>query len=481
MLEITRMPTGGFFMKNGINKYFRLISGLFIIMSISYIFVFFIYLKFDLAMSNSVLQMFFLKYSWIYLFLMVLFLFFINYIMAKTEEPIKEITRIIQNIFGRIFSKNMYQSNKDISELHLAVAMNQLAERIEKQLELIEQNDLRLHGILENMSSGVILVAKDRKIVLVNPAAEELLEYSKLDLIGKRHVEATRHPEISDSIEECFWTREKIKRDIVLYYPREKTLQINFIPMKNENNEILGVVVILNDLTDIRKLEQIRTDFVANVSHELKTPITSIRGFTETLLDGAYEDVETSLNFLNIIKSESDRLLQIVNDLLELSKIESNTFSLNMEDFNLNNLVELIRQTLETKINQHELHLDIQIDNDLHIYADKSKVSQILLNLINNAIMYTPIGGKICVGARMTDDFFEIAVEDNGIGIAKENLTRIFERFYRVDRSRSRNKGGTGLGLAIVKHLVESHHGTISVKSKVGEGTKFNIQLPKKS
>lgn len=331
------------------------------------------------------------------------------------------------------------------------------------------------------MSSGVILVTQDRKIALINQATEKLFNYPKNEFIGKRHLEAIRHTEINDYIEECFRKKEVVSKELKLFYPIEKILQASFAPMKSETNDLLGVVVILNDITDMRQLEQVRTDFVANVSHELRTPITSIKGFTETLLDGAYADKETSLHFLKIINLESDRLLQIVNDLLDLSKIESNQIVMNIESFNLKKLVNLLILPLEARFEESKLRVDLDIADDLIIEADKSKLSQILVNLLNNAIMYTPKNGTVRIGAKIEEGVYEIFVEDNGIGIEKENLKRIFERFYRIDKSRVRAKGGTGLGLAIVRHLVEAHNGTIKVDSNLGEGTKFIIHLPRKT
>jgi len=441
-------------------------------------FLFYSYLKYDLMLDKDSIQLFFLKYIWFFLAITVLLILVSNFLMSRVLKPFHDLSKTTQKILERSFFTKMLHSTKDIDEIYLAGAMNQLAENIEKQLQVIEQNEIRLHGVLENMSNGVLLAARNRRIVLVNQSIEELLGYPANELIGKSHVEAVRHSEMSDTIEECFRTREKIKKELTLYYPREKILQANFAPMKNETNEVLGVVVILNDITDFKKLEKIRSDFVANVSHELKTPITSIKGFTETLLDGAYEEEETSLYFLNIIKTESDRLLQIVNDLLDLSKIEGNKITLNKETFNLKNLVELLITTLDTQITSHQVNLRMEIDDDFMITADKGRLSQILINLMNNAISYTPKNKDIVIGARSNQKYNEIYVKDNGVGITKENLERIFERFYRIDKARTREKGGTGLGLAIVKHLVEAHNGKIFVESEVGKGTIFTIQLP---
>jgi len=441
--------------------------------------IFYTYLRFELKLEQAAIQLFFVKYVWLFLVVTLFFIILGNIVMAKHFHLFHDISKTIQKILERTVATNLLPTAKDLDGINLAVAMNKLSEHIEKQLQVIEQNEIRLHGVLENMSNGLLFVARDRKIVLVNRAAEELFQYHATDLIGKRHVEATRHSEMSDTIEGCFRTRENIQKEITLYYPKEKILQANFAPIKNETNEVLGVVVILNDITDFKKLEKMRRDFVANVSHELKTPLTSIKGFTETLLDGAFQDKENSLYFLKIIKTESDRLLQIVNDLLDLSKIESNHIILKKEKFQLKKLVEILVTTLENTIALHEINVHIEIPDGMLITADKSQVSQILINLMNNAITYTPKNGHMIIGAKSNPHDHEIYVKDTGIGIAKEDLPRIFERFYRVDKARTREKGGTGLGLAIVKHLVEAHHGKISVDSQLGKGTVITVHLPK--
>lgn len=466
-------------LKIGMNRYRWYLAFIFVLLITSNILIFYAYLKFDLKLERSSIELFLVKYLWLVVLAATLFLILVYSLISKILKPFHDISKTTKKILERSVASNLLHPIKELDEIYLVGAMNQLSENIEKQLQLIEQYEIRLHGVLENMSNGTLLVARDRKIVLANQAIEELLNYSINDLIGKRHVEAIRHSEMSDIIEECFRTRTKIKKEITLYYPREKILQANFAPMKNETNDLLGVVIILNDITDIRKLEKIRSDFVANVSHELKTPLTSIKGFTETLLDGAYEDKETSLNFLNIIKNESDRLLQIVNDLLDLSKIESNKIMLNLETFNLQSFVKLLITTLETQIALHQVNVTLDIDDGLMVTADKGRLSQILINLMNNAISYTPKAGNIIIGAKINNNFNQIYVQDNGIGIAKENLERIFERFYRIDKARTREKGGTGLGLAIVKHLVEAHNGKIYVESWEGKGTIFTILLPK--
>lgn len=241
-----------------------------------------------------------------------------------------------------------------------------------------------------------------------------------------------------------------------------------------------GIVLVLHNITEIKKLEQIRKDFVANVSHELKTPVTSIKGFAETLIDGAMNEPSLREKFLTIILKESERLQSLIQDLLELSKIEQQYFQLNWTKANITEAVEEAVTLLKEKAQKKEVSLHFFSDGVLTIDGDAERLKQIAINLMTNAIVYTPAGGHIAVSLAEDGDWVTLQVSDSGIGITEEEIPRIFERFYRVDRARSRNSGGTGLGLAIVKHLVEAHHGRIEVDSEPGKGTTFTI-LSKKS
>jgi two-component system phosphate regulon sensor histidine kinase PhoR len=237
---------------------------------------------------------------------------------------------------------------------------------------------------------------------------------------------------------------------------------------------------VFHDITAIRRLEKMRSEFVANVSHELKTPITSLRGFAETLLDGAMNDPETCREFLQIIHDESLRLQRLVSDILDLSRIESK-LPLKWEKVPVGEIVESATKTVEEQMRKRDLALDVVLPESFTVLVDKDRFRQILLNLLTNAMAYTPEGGRITVEARRESNSWWIRVADTGVGIPEEDLPRIFERFYRVDKARSRESGGTGLGLAIVKHLVEVHQGEIRVNSRVGEGTEFQLIFPIKT
>lgn len=265
-----------------------------------------------------------------------------------------------------------------------------------------------------------------------------------------------------------------------MYYPDQRILDAHLAPYLGANGEIKGIITVLHDITDIRRLEKMRSEFVANVSHELKTPITSLKGFAETLLDGAMYDPEIAKSFLTIIHDESERLHRLITDILHLSKIEQHQLPFHPEPLNVTGVIYETIDTIQEEINKKQLTIKLPNQKPVIIDAEKDRLQQIILNLVANAVTYTPDKGTIEIGIVEKDDQIELTVKDTGIGISKEELPRIFERFYRVDKARSRNSGGTGLGLAIVKHLVESHHGSIQVDSEEGKGTLFTITLPKK-
>jgi two-component system phosphate regulon sensor histidine kinase PhoR len=345
------------------------------------------------------------------------------------------------------------------------------------------EDESRLTSVLENMIDGVIMIDREAKLVLVNRAAEQIAGFSASGLLGQHVFALQSLCDLHPLIERCMAGHERIRDEIALHLPEERIVEVNLIPIVLANGVGGGTLIILHDTTSIRRLERIRSEFVANVSHELKTPIASVKGFSETLLAGAMDDPETAKTFLQIIYDESERINRLIGDLLELSKIESRLVPLRLAPVDLH---ELIGKTVEAMGNQAEnkhIALSMAVDRDLYIEADEDRLRQILINLLSNGVSYTPEGGKVSVkafpvGGGQEEEKMRIVVSDTGIGIPKEDLTRIFERFYKVDKARSRSSGGTGLGLSIVKHLVDLHGGTIHVDSVVGVETTFTIELP---
>jgi two-component system phosphate regulon sensor histidine kinase PhoR len=289
------------------------------------------------------------------------------------------------------------------------------------------------------------------------------------------------YEEINQLIAEVFRTEQKVSKQLLVpLFIERRYFVVYGVPIIGMNNVWKGVLLVFHDITELKKLEQMRKDFVANVSHELKTPVTSIKGFTETLLDGAMNNQETLEAFLSIILKESDRLQSLILDLLELSKIEQQGFQLSIQKLDLRLLLEEVITIINGKAVEKDMRLKFFCKLEkVFIEGDADRLKQVFINLIGNAINYTPREGEVTVILLDNGENVRIHVKDSGVGIEKEEIPRIFERFYRVDRARSRNSGGTGLGLAIVKHLVEAHQGTISVRSELGKGSEFIIELHK--
>ncbi|CAM4140611.1 two-component system histidine kinase PnpS [Lederbergia lenta] len=362
----------------------------------------------------------------------------------------------------------------------LTQSINVLASSLKTQMEKIEENEQQLTGVLANMMSGVLLVNTEGRILLANRAIGHLLGEESENFTGKLHLEVGRSVELSTLIEECLKNGVEIREEVRIFFPKERILDAHLAPYVDDLGETKGIVAVLHDVSDIRRLEKMRSEFVANVSHELKTPVTSVKGFAETLLDGALEDEEILRSFLTIIYDESERLHRLINDILDLSSIEQLQIPLKVENINLTKAVYgTVETVIETAIKK-KVKIKLPKKKDVWIQGEKDRIQQIILNLTSNAIAYTPENGQISIGITEGKTDVELQIADSGIGINQSDLPRIFERFYRVDKARSRVSGGTGLGLAIVKHLVDAHRGTIEVNSVEGEGTIFIISLPKK-
>ncbi|MBL5830352.1 two-component system histidine kinase PnpS [Heyndrickxia sporothermodurans] len=394
-------------------------------------------------------------------------------------RPIEDIIQVARRLSEKDYSSRVRaKTNGELEQL--SIAINTLAKSLQHQMEEISENQQKLTGVLTNMVSGVMLINPEGRIVLVNPAMEKIIGSTADQLRGKLHIEAGKSFGLSQLIDQSLKKKIKIHDEVQMYYPDQRILDAHLAPYLGANGEIKGIITVLHDITDIRRLEKMSSEFVANVSHELKTPITSLKGFAETLLDGAMYDPEIAKSFLTIIHDESERLHRLITDILHLSKIEQHQLPFHPEPLNVTGVIYETIDTIQEEINKKQLTIKLPNQKPVIIDAEKDRLQQIILNLVANAVTYTPDKGTIEIGIVEKDDQIELTVKDTGIGISKEELPRIFERFYRVDKARSRNSGGTGLGLAIVKHLVESHHGSIQVDSEEGKGTLFTITLPKK-
>ncbi|MGE5592063.1 MAG: two-component system histidine kinase PnpS [Betaproteobacteria bacterium] len=393
-------------------------------------------------------------------------------------NPLRDMAEAAREIARGNFKRKIRVSSPD--ELgQLGAAFNHMAAELERSISELAERKNRMETILAAMADGVIAVDPYGRILLVNRAACEMLGVSEEQALGKYVLEAVRNHDLAEALESAM-RGEADTREIKLRSPRQATIGVLSAPIsESENGAVTGAVAVLHDVTEVRRLEQIRTDFVSNVSHELRTPVTSIKGFVDTLLEGAMDDRATLERFLGIISHETDRLAQIISDLLELSKLESKGTEVRKTPVSLRAVVEAALGIVRGKALQRDIHISVDISPDVPpVPADEALLVQVFVNLLDNAVKYTPEGGHVRVRAHREDGATRVDVSDTGIGIPPEHLPRIFERFYRVDKGRSRQLGGTGLGLAIVKHIVERHGGQVWVASTPGEGSTFSFTLP---
>lgn len=417
------------------------------------------------------------KYIGLMLLIMLPILYFIvRYINKSYIQPIKEVTYASKLLANGNYKVRVPESN--ITETKdLFISMNILARTLQDFMNEQKLQRNRLETTLQNIPSATLLVNNYGEVVIAN---ETFLNFfNRGNKIKKAHYDTViEHKDLKRMIKEAIATEKPINETIEHNVNvHKKYFDAAVVPvLSKKRKRIEGIVIVLHDITQLKTLEQMRKDFVANVSHELKTPITSIKGFTETLLDGAKEDKDTLEMFLDIILKESNRIQVLVSELLELSKIEqANHF--NMVKVNLPqkvfNSVEVVYPLAEKK----NIKFNLELEKNLFVLAEPSKLKQVMINLLSNAINYSPEDAEVTVKAYLKADECIVEIIDQGIGIAPEETTRIFERFYRVDKARSRDSGGTGLGLAIVKHIIEVFNGEIDVESELGKGSTFRIKL----
>lgn len=396
-------------------------------------------------------------------------------ITGQFIQPIEDVTRVSRELAKGNFQARTYEQNVDETG-ELSQSINVLARNLQQMTKSYEMQQERLETLIENMGSGLLLIDDRGYITLVNRSCKEMFHFQVSDWLNKLYYEVIPYDEVVNVIEEIFMTEQNVRQQMLLPIGIERRhFDVYSAPILGAGDVLKGIVLVFHDITELKKLEQMRKDFVANVSHELKTPITSIKGFSETLLDGAMEQKELREQFLTIILEESERLQNLIQELLDLSKIEQEYFQLNWETIDLTNTFEDVLFILHHKVTEKEITLTKDIVGHTTVLADPERVKQIMLNIIANAINYTPAQGRVEVSLIEKKEQVDFVVKDTGIGMEESEISRIFERFYRIDKARSRNSGGTGLGLAIVKHLVEAHHGEISVQSEKEKGSTFTI------
>ncbi|MBO8136648.1 MAG: phosphate regulon sensor histidine kinase PhoR [Desulfotomaculum sp.] len=399
--------------------------------------------------------------------------------LARLIRPLEEITHTAYEMAGGILKKEiMIQADDEIDEL--ASSINVMARQLRKNMVMMAEERNRAKAILNSMGEGVIALDPESRVIMLNPALEEKFAVKAKNSLGKKIIEVIRNYELDQLLQEVLKSKQPKSKEIKIIKPNPVILKVHATPLITNDSSPSGVVALMRDITERRQLEKMRTDFVANVSHELRTPLTSINGFLETLLDGALEDKDTAWHFLSIMKKETDRLSRLIDDLLKLSQLENNQAAWEKHPVDMARCINQVKEMFEYQAEAKNIKLTVDIPKDLPaVLGKKDLLIQVLVNLVDNAIKYSPEKGKVKISASADEDNLIVSVSDTGPGIPQEHLPRIFERFYRVDKARSREVGGTGLGLAIVKHVLELHNGEVSVKSSP-KGTTFSFILPLK-
>ncbi|BCB05101.1 two-component system histidine kinase PnpS [Bacillus sp. KH172YL63] len=401
-------------------------------------------------------------------------------ITVRYTKPIESATNVAIELAKGNYRARTYEDRLDETSM-LSSSINILARNLQEMVNTQGLQQDRLTTLIENMGSALLLIDHRGFVVLTNRTFRDFFDLKESQLKKVRYHEVIHYQEVNKLVEEIFMTEERLRKQILLPHKIDrKHYEVYGAPIIGHNDEWKGIVVVFHDITELKKLEQMRKDFVANVSHELKTPITSIKGFSETLLDGAMNDPDALKSFLDIILMESDRLQSLIQDLLELSKIEKHGFELSLHEEDVAGLIEDVMPILQEKAKSKDISLQASFASRGSAVVDSYRLKQVFINLVSNAIVYTPKGGNVLISVGEDSDNVYVSVKDNGMGISQEEIPRIFERFYRVDKARSRNSGGTGLGLAIVKHIIEAHEGSIEVESELNEGTTFTVTLHKR-
>jgi two-component system phosphate regulon sensor histidine kinase PhoR len=363
----------------------------------------------------------------------------------------------------------------------LAEALNYMAEQLDQRIRTVIRQRQEQEAVLASMVEGVLAVDRRERLITLNQAGARLLGVDPETARERPIPELVRHPDLQNFVTRALASSRQVDGEIILRdNGRDRLLQVRGTPLQDLQGQAFGALIVLNDVTRLRRLEQARRDFVANVSHELKTPITSIKGFVETLLDGAMQEPDNAWSFLQIIAKHADRLNEIIDDLLSLSRIEqdSEQGKVALSPGSIKEVLQDAIQVCRERAAAKDMEIELTCPDDLAAQINAPLLLQAVVNLIDNAVKYSPAGRPVQVEARLELGEVLVLVRDQGPGIAPEHLPRLFERFYRVDPGRSRKVGGTGLGLAIVKHIAQSHGGYVTLQSAPGKGSTFLIHLP---
>ena len=397
-----------------------------------------------------------------------------GYVFAQTlTGPILALTKGAKSLAEGDMSQSLkVRSTDEIGQL--TSSFNYMAEELAKNMSEISREKNRLEILLHNMSDGVISFDKDGDLMLANAAAATMLDVEEMNMT---FTEFIRKYDINSGVYLDMGNEPSKK---VTFPVGKQFINANFSPYYDKKGEIEGLVVVLQDITEQKKLDDMRKEFVANVSHELRTPLTTVKSYTETLLDGAMEEKELATEFLSIINSEADRMAFLVRDLLQLTRFDNKQVRLDMTEIEMNDFLSMtVRQNrIHAEAKNQQLSFE-PYEHMVVVHGDRDRVGQVVNNIVTNAIKYSLEQATIRIFITEDETFFKINVKDTGMGISREDLPRIFERFYRVDKARSRAMGGTGLGLAIAKEIMESHGGRLTAESEYGKGTTMTMWFPK--
>ena len=397
----------------------------------------------------------------------------------RITDPIESLRQGAER-FARVELVARLRSSDSTEMTHLADAMNSMATQLDERIRAAENQRNELEAVFASMVEGVLAVDTNERIININTAACAMFDVARERALGRSLHEVMRNAELHEFVETTLRSRGPCEAEIVLLHPGEQHVRLHGAPLTDAARRNIGCVVVLHDVTTLNRLEAARRDFVANVSHELKTPITSIKGYVETLLDGALEDHDAARRFLATIGKQAARLDALIEDLLKLSRVEQegDRGGIELHDGTIQDILELAVQTCGVRALAKDVRILLKAEPDLRVRRNPELLQTAVENLLDNAVKYSPEGTDVHVTASRVNGSVVISVHDQGCGIERQHLPRIFERFYRVDKARSRKLGGTGLGLAIVKHVVRVHGGQTSVESVPQKGSTFSIHLP---
>ena len=394
---------------------------------------------------------------------------------GMSVETSHVITIIVAGVITAIISRQVIKR-----QTRLINEQKTSNERLREALATAERSTNLLQSIITSVDEGLIIIDRNQHILLINDAAQNLLGLRRKDF--ERLPDISRDPPIIEAFLSVLTKGERASTRVEIAAGiNKRVLRLQTAPLRFSDAQVEGVVGAFIDITQLERLESIRQAFLANVSHELRTPLTSITAYTETLLDGGLNDKDNSLRFLNTIHRNAERMRNLVNDISELSLIEAGAVRLSFDKISLHSVVNEVFIGLAPRGQKHQVQLRNEVPEQCLVIADRRRLEQILINLVDNAIKFNKSNGEVVVSAAVDDEHTIIRVRDMGVGIPPEHLPRVFERFYRVDKARSRELGGTGLGLAIVKHLTRAHGGEAEVSSTVGQGCEFVIKLPNRN